>query len=427
MSTACLKRSRSCYSTKVMPWVVVLVASLFFFYEFIQMNMFNVLSSTFEQHFHLNAFAIGMVSAFYFLSDSVLLYPVGVLLDKFSSRVLILVGMLMCIAGTFLMSIADNALFLVVARLLAGIAAAFCLLSILRLAAQWFPAEKMGRISGIVITIGMLGGAISQTPLAILEQHFGWREALAMVSLLGVVIFVVMCFIVKDAPEGQNFSPVEQTVDKSTMGLWTAFLVIIKNPHNWLIGFYICMMNLPIMLLAGLFGEPYMVHARGFSSEHSATISMMIFIGFILGSTFFGYLSDIIKSRKVPMLYSAIASLLLFLVVLYWPNYHLSSALGLFFLLGFITSAQVIGYPATRECNSPLLVGSALGFVSVIIMGLPGVLQPLVGYIMDLGGHMGHLLPSDYTRGLSIMTVGFVISILCAILLPETYGKSKSS
>ena len=425
MSAASLNTSRSLLTKKAMPWVVVPTAALFFFYEFIQMNMFNVLSSTFEQHFHLNTFAIGMVSAFYFLSDSILLYPVGVLLDKFSSRILILIGMLMCICGSFLMAIADNALFLVIARLLAGTAAAFCLLSILRLAAQWFPSSQMGRISGIVITIGMLGGAISQMPLAMLVAHMGWRAALIVVALLGVLIFGSMCFIIKDAPQSQNFAPVVRSADKPTLGLWPAFLNIAKNPHNWLIGFYICTMNLPIMLLAGLFGESYLVHARGFSSADGATISMMIFIGTIAGSTFFGYLTDMLKSRKGPMLYSAIGSLLLFLSILYLPSYHLLAAFGLFFLLGFATAAQIIGYPVTRECNSPALVGSALGFVSVIIMGLPAILQPFVGYLMDFTGHAGHLLASDYTRGLSVMVVGFVISVICAIMLPETYGQSK--
>lgn len=425
MTSVSLQRPYSALRRKVMPWFVVLVAALFFFYEFIQMNMFNVLSSTFQHHFHLNAFAIGMVSAFYFLSDSILLYPVGVLLDKFSSRTLILMGMLMCILGTFLMSIAASAVFLVVARLLAGTAAAFCLLSILRLGAQWFAPEKMGRISGVVITIGMLGGAISQTPLAFLVGHLGWRDALNVVALLGGVIFIIMFFVVRDAPAETNFAPINDDAQRQVIRLWPAFLTIIKNKHNWLIGLYICTMNLPIMLLAGLFGEQYLVNARGFTSAHGATASMMIFIGTIVGSTFFGYATDLMQSRKTPMLYSAMASLMLFVMVLYLPHYSFTAALGLFFALGFITAAQVVGYPVTRECNAPVLVGSALGFVSVIIMGLPGILQPLVGFIMDVSAHGQHFLRIDYTRGLSIMTVGFVISIICAWLLPETYGQSK--
>ena len=170
---------------KVHAWFVVLLAAFFFFYEFIQMNMFNSLSVSFQNTFALSALQIGLVSAFYFLSDSILLYPVGVVLDRTSSRKMILFGMVLCIAGTLLISIATNSWFLVLARFLAGSAAAFCLLSILRLAIQWFPAEKMGKVSGIVITIGMLGGAISQAPLTWLINIEGWREALRDVAMLG--------------------------------------------------------------------------------------------------------------------------------------------------------------------------------------------------------------------------------------------------
>ena len=47
-------------------WRVCLVASLFFFYEFIQMNMMNPLGQDLMQDFGLNVEQLGDFSAYYF-------------------------------------------------------------------------------------------------------------------------------------------------------------------------------------------------------------------------------------------------------------------------------------------------------------------------------------------------------------------------
>lgn len=414
-------------------WVVVLTGSLFFFYEFIQMNMFNSLALSFEKTFVLSAFQVGLVSCFYFLSDSILLFPAGFMLDRISSKKLLIFGMVLCIAGTLCISQAHNSWFLVLARFLSGSASAFCLLSILRLGSQWFPHEKMGTVSGIVITVGMIGGAVSQTPLTILINHVGWREALQWVAIFGVVILAFIVMIVRDAPKKFRFSHLQNEKGVANHGMLEALLIIVKNPMNWLIGVYICTMNLPIMILAGLFGTQYMIQARGFSNIDASSISMMIFIGTIFGSTFFGYFSDKIGARRKPMIITAIISLALFLFIVYGPSFGFVTYLVLFFVLGFITAGQVIGYPAAQESNPNELLGSALGFISIIILGTPGLLQPLVGYLMSIewGGKVSHgvMIYSihAYDVGLLVLVVGFVISILCAFLMRETFGEKNDN
>ncbi len=427
-----LGESKSQNLTKA--WIIVLTAALFFLYEFIQMNMFNSLALSFEMTFSLSAFQVALVSAFYFLSDSLLLYPAGVMLDRYSSKKLILLGMILCILGTGLIAGSSNAWFLVISRFLSGTASAFCLLSILRLAASWFPPRKMGQVTGIVVTLGMLGGAISQTPLTLLIDKTGWREALLITAGLGVFILLLMFFLIKDAKEEQSHAALQD----SPLKWFDGFYAMLINKYNWLTGLYICTMNLPIMLLAGLFGTQWMMQAHGFTDIQGSNISMMIFIGTILGSTVFGLWSDILRSRKMPMLITAVISLVNFLIILYLPIsvLDLNSAqayylyLFLFLSLGFFTGAQIIGYPVVRETNQAQNIGTALGFTSVIIMGMPALLQPLVGLLMNWHWSgleiKGARLYSvqDYQVGLSILTLGFLISIYCAWKLPETYGKN---
>ena len=73
-------------ATGLMPWVVCFVASLFFFYEFVQMNMIGSLAPYLMQNFSINAVDLGNLSATYFYSTILFLLPAGQILDRVSAR-----------------------------------------------------------------------------------------------------------------------------------------------------------------------------------------------------------------------------------------------------------------------------------------------------------------------------------------------------
>jgi hypothetical protein len=58
---------------KIQPWLVCLSAALFFFYEFIQMGMFNSISQELMHDFSINARQLGFLSATYFYADVIFL------------------------------------------------------------------------------------------------------------------------------------------------------------------------------------------------------------------------------------------------------------------------------------------------------------------------------------------------------------------
>src|SRR5690606_21512991 len=111
-------------------WLVCLCASLFFFYEFIQMNMFNAISAQLMQAFHINAAQLGRLSAFYFIANVVFLFPAGMLLDRYSARKIILTSLAICVLGTALFASTSSVFFASFFRFMMGIGSAFCFLSV---------------------------------------------------------------------------------------------------------------------------------------------------------------------------------------------------------------------------------------------------------------------------------------------------------
>ena len=73
-----------------LAWIVTLTASLFFFYEFIQLNLFNAIAVDLMQDFHLDAAQLGNLSSMYFYANALFLFPAGMMLDRFSAKKLLL-------------------------------------------------------------------------------------------------------------------------------------------------------------------------------------------------------------------------------------------------------------------------------------------------------------------------------------------------
>lgn len=124
-------------------WLVTLAASLFFFYEFIQMNMFNAINGQIMQAFHLDAVQIGHLAATYFYGNVLFLFPAGMLLDRFSTKKLLLTAVALCTIGTFIFALANGFWVAAAGRFMVGVGASFCFLSCIRLASRWFPPRNM--------------------------------------------------------------------------------------------------------------------------------------------------------------------------------------------------------------------------------------------------------------------------------------------
>src|SRR5579862_7754351 len=126
-----------------LAWVVILTASLFFFYEFIQMNLFNTINEQLREAYHLDAVQLGQLFSMYFYANFLCLFPAGNLLDRFSTRKLLIFAISLCTIGTLFFSIAHVYWLAAMGRFMVGAGASFCFLSCIRIASRWFAPRQM--------------------------------------------------------------------------------------------------------------------------------------------------------------------------------------------------------------------------------------------------------------------------------------------
>lgn len=414
-----------------LPWLVCFTAALFFFYEYIQMNMFNAISQDVMRDFSITATGLSQLSAYYFYA-TLLFFPIGgALLDRFSTRKIILSTILLCNIGIAGFALTHSISLAYIFRALSGIGSAFCFLSSMRLATRWFPAERMALISGLIVTMAMIGGVVAQTPLTLLTQWLGWRNALLMDASLGFCIMFAVFMVVRDFPA---HAKEEQKIHRDAvreLGLLKSWKQTYLNYQNWLCGIYTNLLNLPLALLGAIWGGLYLQQVLHFDGVLASQITTMLFIGTIIGSPLLGLVSDKIGRRKPLMYVGAILSLAIIAMIVYMPSQSALVNFILFFLLGFVTSTQVLSYPFVAEANSKTLTASSVSVVSLsVISGYP-IFQQLFGSLMDANWH-GTIVnnvriysASDFHHALLIMPIGFVIALVTVFFMRETYCKRK--
>lgn len=414
-------------ANKKLPWVVCFSAALFFFYEFIQMNMFNAISANLMHAFSLNATGLGKLSAYYFYANLLFLPIAGALLDRYSTRKIILFSLFLCIVGIAAFALTSSFIWASVFRFMSGIGSAFCFLSSIRLASRWFPAKNMALVSGLIVTMAMLGGMVAQTPLTLLVEWVGWRHALFFDAGLGIIIFFVIYNFVQDYPINLHHQQTHFYQELSKMGFLKSWRLAYLNPQNSLCGLYVSLLNLPVALLGAIWGSLFLQQADHFSATEASFAPSLLFIGTIIGGPVVGWASDKIQKRIPLMMLGVIISQLLVIMIICLSGIGIITIALLFFSLGFFTSCQVLCYPLVAASNPKSITATSVSVVSFMAIGGYAVFQPLFGWLMDTN-FQGTVLnqiriysPSDYHRALLIIPIGFCIAFIATFLMREPH------
>ena len=394
------------------PWFVVLSAGLFFFYEFIQMNLLNGISDAVIADLHLSSTEFGWLSSTYFLSTVLFLFVAGMLLDRFSPRRIILTSLVICITGIVLFARAQCIETAMIARFLSGIGSAFCFLSVIRLASRWFPPQKMALVTGCIVTMAMTGALVAQTPLTLLLEHVTWRWALLVDAGFGWFIFLLISLFVQDFPLNSTEISEQEWRQLHQLGYLRSMRLAFCRGQNWLAGGYTSLMNLIVILLGGTWGKLYLLHTHKVQALQASYITSLMFIGAIIGGPVAGWLSDHWQRRCRPMQIGAIVCLIL-VGILMTASLSTGELLVLFFLLGIATSTQVIGYPFVAENSPRLITAMSVSVVSLSTQLGLFLAEPLFGYLMDLH--------HDFRWAMTLFPISFVLAIVIAGRLRETY------
>ncbi|WP_341942158.1 MFS transporter [Microbacterium sp. LWH10-1.2] len=346
--------------------------------------------------------------------------PVGVLLDKYGSRPIMTIGMILMAAGQLTMAVSPSIGIAILARILLGAGDAAIFPAVLRLVATWFPAQRgplMVQFTGI---LGQAGQLVALVPLAAFLHATSWTITFGSIAGLGVLFAILVFLVIRNHPPERG---ADVTVDTDT-----GVIRVVTSAIDTGVGIRAAWAHPGTRLafwshfttpFAGtafvlLWGMPFLTAAQGLDTAHAAAIiSVYVVAGMALGPVIGDLSRRMPNQRSFGLVLPAVGIQLVAWVAVIalptrapeWMLYVLAVALATGGPASMIAFDHARTHNPSHRLSTATGVTNAGGFIAALIAIF------LIGLALDL---QGAGTPATYT--LDAFRVAFLMPIPLWIL-----------
>ena len=407
--TSVLSVSSTKQTAYLYPFLVISLSAFFLFYKYLLQVSPSVMTGDLMRAFHVKGTGLGNLAAMYFYSYLIAQLFVGVLLDKYSPRILTSLAIVFCAIAAIIFACAESLWLAELSRLLVGAWAAFATISYMKMASIWFRPNQFAFVGGLLATAAMIGAVCGEAPLAILVQSIGWRHSFLLCGAIGIVIALLFFFLVRDKKQA--------TVSKSHTIAWKDILLVLKNRQNWLLGLYSGLCFSPVAVFGGLWGNPFLQESYQLTDPQAASLISLLFIGVAIGGPMWGYIADHLGKQIWIMAGGVLLGLFALLMVIY-GSFQSTYLLGIaLFLFGLGIGSFMLGFVVGKEINNAALAATVIAFINTGDAVFGAVSEPVVGKILDIfwTGRMANGVPHfsilDYHITLALLPLDLVSAL----------------
>jgi predicted MFS family arabinose efflux permease len=368
--------------------------------------------------FSISATVLGTLAATYFYVYTLLQIPVGVLADTLGPRRILTAGSAIAAAGSLLFALAPSWEIAAAGRTLVGIGVSVAFIAVLKVSAVWFVPERFATLTGVTMFAGNLGAVAAGAPLAWAVTLTSWRVVFVALAVLSAALALATWLRVRDSPQQLGFAPVAGSVPASAQRVpWMQALArVLANRSTWPAFVANAGVGGSYLAFAGLWGVPYLQQVYGMSRVAAAQHTSLLLLGVAFGSLAIGMISDRLRSRHGVMRAFVVAYTLSWLPWLLQSAWPMWATLAWFFLMGLLIPGFTLSWTIAKEANPPQYSGIATSVVNVGIFLGTGILQPLVGWVLDQGRAAGDL-GGAWERGIWLMAGAAALGAVMTFLV----------
>lgn len=372
----------------------------------------------------MNATLLGTFSSIYYLTYSLALIPLGLLLDRVGPHRVFPICAFILSTAVAIFSFTSNFYVACILRMLIGASGACGFLGTIKLGTLLIKSRHFGQVVALATVSGIFGAVLGNLPMRYLFTQIGWRNGMLVLAGFGFFLTAALYRWLQAVSVASANAEQRQSIRKDLR-------LVLGNKQIWLVGIYAMLMYLPITVIGDLWGIPFISRAYDLPKEATAMIVSVMFIGVLLGSPAFVFISNWQESRKVPLIVGGIAACIANSLLVYGTGLPLWSMCIFFFAVGLFFGSKSIGFAIAVESLPRRVSGLATGVVNAFIM-MNGVFSlPMVGWLLDYG--KTHFFPPteqytytlpNFVFALTIVPIGVFISIFLAFFTRETFPKT---
>jgi len=418
-----------------LSWTIWGLGAMLYMIGFYQRVAPGVITNELMSDFALNATALGNLSAFYFYSYVAMQVPTGLLADHWGPRRLLTLGAAVAALGTLVFGMAQDITWAGAGRLLVGGSVAVAFVGMLKLAGHWLPPRQYALASGMALFCGIIGAVFAGVPLRLLVDAFGWRPIMLGSALVTGAVAVGIWLMVRDDPTDKGYASHAAVHDddphQPAGSLLSGIRRVLQYRNTWLLYLIPGGVVGSVLTFAGLWGVPFLTTHYGMEKTEAAAVGSALLVAWAVGGPVFGWLSDHLGHRKPLYVLGCLVQLVAWSVVVLVPGLPYWLLVVLLILAGFFSGNMIIGFAFARESAPARLAGTVSGVVNMGVMMGPMLLQPAVGWMLDLGWQGGlsdgvRLYGLEaYRNGFGLMLAWLTLSLLLILFTRETHCRQQ--
>lgn len=374
--------------------------------NYLDRSTLSIANHSVAQELHLNAAEMGLLLSAFSLAYAFAQLPVGALLDRFGSRVMLGLGMLVWsvaqVAGGFIQTLNH----FLAARIVLGVAEAPLFPAGAKVIHEWFAVRERGGPTGTFISSSTIAPMIAPPLLTVLMLSFGWRPMFVIMGVLGVLVSIGWYAVYRNrdqvALSADETAWLEEGATEPLRAKGISFaewgmLLKLRNTWGMIFGFMgvIYMVWLYLTWLPG-----YLEKERHLSIAHTGWLVAIPYVFGTIGMAGSGFIADYllkrgvapIRSRKWPVCVGLIGAAAFTVPAAYTPS-----------------TALAITYVSLAMFFVNLASGSAWALVSI---AAPRHLVASLGSMQNFGGYLGGSFAPVITGIVVDQTHSFVNALL---------------
>ncbi|HEX2825591.1 MAG TPA: MFS transporter [Burkholderiales bacterium] len=354
--------------------------------------------------FGVSGAALGALAATYFYVYALMQLPTGVLADTLGPRLTLAAGSFLAGVGSLMFAAAPDLAMAAAGRTLIGLGVSVAFVCVMKLNASWFEERRFATMTAWANVVGIAGAFAATVPLAWLITLVSWRAVFGAIGVVSLALALLTLWMVQDAPAPRD------TRHDDAEPWYRGLAAVVRNRATWpgfWVNFGLSGVN---MSFVGLWAVPFLTATYGMTAVEASRHTSLILAGYACSTVLVGWWSDRMQRRR-PLI---IASGALYLAC--WVLWIAGVAHGWTYPLALTTGAVFSGFSLSwacaKEVNAPRYAGTATSLVNVGGFLSAGLLQPLVGWVLDTSG--------DYRAALAVLALFTCTGLAGAVFIRET-------
>ncbi|MEO6472763.1 MAG: MFS transporter [Aeromicrobium sp.] len=331
--------------------------------------------------FHISSSQLSTFVMMQLLVYAAMQIPVGLLLDRFGSRRIMIAGVLTLTLAQTGFAFSNTYSLALLARLFVGAGDAMIFICVLRLVNTWFPARRIPLVTQMTGVLGQMGAIAAAVPMTIALRNLGWTKSYLIAASIGIVVGLALLIVIHDSPDERSLTgpPLSLTeVRKSLseswahpgtrLGLWTHFST-----------------QFSATTLGLLWGYPFFVKGEQLSTATAGVLLTILVIAVMVAGPILAWIITNHPWHRSTLVLGIVLSIVtVWSVVLAWPgNAPLALLVVLVIVVGVGGPASMIGFDFGRTSNPPHRLGSSTGIINQGGFVASLILVVSIGLILD--------------------------------------------